>query len=231
MNAASDIPDEAVRVSPLRAVMRRGGMAPERVGTIEVSGTGREPGALADLSTCDRIGFKGRESGGWLASRGLELPDRPNRVVERADGLAIARLADTEFVLADFADPGAPAIAAIRAAHAREPAAGCYDVPRAESQAALGLWGAAACAALAAVCPADLRAAAFTAGDVLQTTCAGVSAQLWNLSRGGTGRCVLLCDASLAQHVWDAVHAAVLAEGGRTGPQAAWFAPTARPSR
>lgn len=231
MTAASASMDTAVRVSPLRAVLRRIGLAPERVGTIEVCGTGRDPGALADLSTCDRIGFKGRESGRWLESRGIPLPDRPNRVVERADGLAVARLAESEFVLADFADPSAPAIAAIRDAHAQDRAAGCYDVPRSESQAALGLWGGPAWAALSAVCPADLRSGAFPHGAVLQTTCAGVSAQLWNLSRGGIERCVLLCDASLAQHVWDAVHAAVLAEGGRAGPQAAWFTQTVRAAR
>lgn len=230
MIAASASPETTVRVSPLRWVMRRIGVAPEREGTVEVYGTGREPGALADLSTCDRIGFKGRESARWLESHGIALPERPNRVVERADGLAVARLADSEFVLADFADPSAPAIAAIRDAAAQGPVAGCYDVPRAESQAALGLWGRPACAALETVCPADLRPAAFTPGDVLQTTCAGVSAQLWNLSRGGAERCVLLCDASLSQHVWEAVHTAVLAEGGRVGPQAAWFAsPSDRP--
>jgi sarcosine oxidase subunit gamma len=228
MTAASTSGETAVRVSPLRSVLRRLGVTPERIGTIEVSGAGREPGALADLSTCDRIGFKGRESGRWLESIGIALPDRPNRVLERADGLAVARLADAEFVLADFVDPGAPAIAAVRDAWAEAAVAGCYDVPRSESQAALGLWGPEAGAALAAVCPADLRAAAFGPGDVLQTTCAGVSAQLWNLSRDGAERRVLLCDASLAQHVWESVRAAVLAEGGRVGPQAAWFAQAAR---
>lgn len=217
-------PHVAVRVSPLRSVVERAGVGPERAGAVEIAGSGRDAEALADLGTCDRIGFKGREAGRWLASNGIALPDRPNRVLERADGLIVARLADAEFLLADFGAAVSPSIDALRDAYARGPVEGCHDVPRAESQAALGLVGRAAGAALPALCPADLRPAAFAPGDVLQTTCAGVSAQLWNLSTQATGRWVLLCDASVSQHVWEALHPVVLAEGGRVGPQAAWFA-------
>jgi len=70
-----------------------------------------------------------------------------------------------------------------------------------------------------------LRVQAFGPGDVLQTLCAGISAQLWNLSNDGATRVVLLCDASLARHQWGALQAAVIAAGGQTGAQVAWFAP------
>jgi Ser/Thr protein kinase RdoA (MazF antagonist) len=93
-------------------------------------------------------------------------------------------------VLADFAGPTSATVQGLRAALEGARSEGCYDVPRAESQAVFGLAGPWLTAALAALCPADLRAAAFPPAGVLQTQCAGVGAQLWNLSRTGLDRAV-----------------------------------------
>jgi sarcosine oxidase subunit gamma len=219
------VAEVALRVSPLRAELQAAGWVLRNQGGVEVwdDGSGRE--GLTDLSTCDRIGLKGRGAAAWLAEAGVDLPTQPNRLLERADGVIVARLSDTEFVLADFTDPTAAGFQALRAALEAGRPDGCYEVPRAESQAVFGLVGDWVHTALSAVCPADLRPTAFPPGGVLQSQCAGVGAQLWNLSKTGLDRVVLSCDASLAVHVWNALRTCVAAAGGTTGSQATWFRP------
>lgn len=154
------------------------------------------------------------------------LPAAPTLVPTRLDACSavdvarLARYGESEFALADFRGAVSPALDGL-------PPPRCYSVPRADGQAAFGLAGEAVLPALAALCPADLRAQAFGSGDVLQTLCAGIGAQLWNLSYDGVTRVALLCDASLVRHQWAALQAAVVATGGRAGAQGAWFA--ARP--
>lgn len=223
MNKPGPARTDSVRVSPLRYLLRQAGWRIEVIDGAEVSGVDRGLEALADLSTCDRLGLKGRGVAAWLQARGIELPPKPNRLIERDDGLVVARYGETEFALADFRRAASPLVDGLRRAHEEQRPEASYDVPRAHGQAAFGLCGAPALQALAALCPADLRAQSFRPGDVLQTLCGGVNAQLWNLTRGDAERMVLLCDVSVARHQWAALHEAIVAAGGRAGAQAAWF--------
>jgi len=224
MKASRQARTDAVRVSPLRSMLRQAGWRIEVVDGAEVSGMDMELEALADLSTCDRFGLKGRGVAAWLQARGIEFPPQPNQLIELDDGLVVARYGETEFVLADFRRAASPLVDGLRSAHDEQRPDTTYDVPRAHGQAAFGLCGAHALQALAALCPADLRARSFVPGDVLQTLCGGVSVQLWNLTRDDAQRLVLLCDVSVARHQWAALHDAIVTAGGRAGSQAAWFA-------
>jgi sarcosine oxidase gamma subunit len=224
MSVIDPILAPAVRVSPLRSLLQQEGWHLDTVDGVEVSGVSDTLQALTDLSTCDRIGFKGPGALDWLQASGLTLPAQPNRLLVSYDGLILARYGESEFAIADFSGAISPAINGLRAEFVQIRPPRCYSVSRAESQVAFGLAGEAVLPALAALCPADLRAHAFGPGDVLQTLCAGIGAQLWNLSHVGATRVVLLCDASLARHQWAALKAAVIAAGGQTGAQVAWFA-------
>ena len=103
MSSSNESTAGARRVSPLRGVLQAAGWAPGSVDGVELSGGGAGPVGLVDLSTCDRIGVKGRGAVAWLSAAGVGLPSQPNRLLERPDGLTVARLSDSEFVLADFA--------------------------------------------------------------------------------------------------------------------------------
>jgi hypothetical protein len=46
--------------------------------------------AVRGVSTCDRIGVKGRGAVAWLSAAGVVLPSQPNRLLERPDGLTVA---------------------------------------------------------------------------------------------------------------------------------------------
>lgn len=160
---------------------------------------------VIDLSKFDRLGLKGRGAADWLTGQGIEFPDRPNRLLVRADGTVVARYAEREFVLASFSRNESDFSGLRRALEAGRPE-GCYSVPRADSQAAFGLAGSNAVQVLSALCPADLRPRAFGRGDVLQTLCAGVSTQLWSLP---DNRIVVLCDSSVGHHQRAALQAAM----------------------
>ncbi|MGE0798478.1 MAG: hypothetical protein AB7G13_15695 [Lautropia sp.] len=166
---------------------------------------------LVELTASDRIGLKGRGSAAWLAARGLELPAAPNRLAARADGLVVARYGKAEFAIAELGGSSTGAVAELRRRLAETRPAACYPVPRNDGQAVFELTGNRALPALSMVCPADLRPKAFRPGDVLQTLCAGVGAQIWNLSMGESTRIVVLCDITVRQHQLAALNAAMIA--------------------
>ena len=87
MSSSNESTAGARRVSPLRGVLQAAGWAPGSVDGVELSGGGAGPLGLADLSTCDRIGVKGRGAVAWLSAAGVVLPSQPNRLLERPDGL------------------------------------------------------------------------------------------------------------------------------------------------
>jgi len=169
---------------------------------------------VVELSGYDRLGLKGRGAARWLADRGVEMATQANRVVVQADGLVVARYAENEFAFADFSSTTAGTVETLRRALERERPPGCYSVPRVDSQAAFGLAGDAALHVLSALCPADLRPRAFGPGDVLQTLCAGVSAQLWQLPNEPVLQVIVLCDSSVAHHQRAALRGAIASTQG-----------------
>lgn len=167
------------------------------------------PVVLEELSRCDRMGLKGRCATEWLKAQGLTLPDVANRWHVGSDGMTVARYADNEYVLADFSQPVSSPVAEIRQALENSRPQGCYSVPRADSQVVFKLSGAHVMDVLSALCPADVRERAFQPGDVLQTICAGVSAQIWNVSVKDHPQVIILCDVSVGHHQREALGKAI----------------------
>ncbi len=223
-------PDGAVRRSNLRRLLQDKGLRIVAVDSVEVSERGPSDGVaregaptLADLSTCDRIGLKGRESTRWLEAHGIALPERPNRLRLRDGGVVVARYGDAEYLLATFRSTKSDVIGEVRTELESTRPAGCHAVPRVDGQAVFGLAGVGCVESLSGLCPADLRPAQFGPQDILQTLCAGVSAQVLNLSADGARRIVVLCDASYAYHLFAALSDAVSSAGGAITAQSAWF--------
>ena len=96
---------------------------------------------LTDLSACDRIGLKGREATTWLQSYGLELPAQANQWIQIEDGLLVGRYAENEYVLASVDQAATPRVEEFRQALEDQIPAGCYSVPRVDSQVMFKLSG------------------------------------------------------------------------------------------
>ncbi len=162
----------------------------------------RAPG-LADLSPLPRTGFRGRAALAWLAARGVTGLGADNRADIQPGGALAARLAPSEALIID--DPVAETdyCARLDAAHASENPTACYRVMRREANFHFVLAGTDGPALMAKLCGVDLRAAAFPAGAVAQTSVARLSMTVIAVRLGGSPAFHLLGDSASAGYAWD----------------------------
>ncbi|AGN82777.1 sarcosine oxidase [Pseudomonas sp. GD03651] len=136
--------------------------------------------ALTDLTDVARVGFRGGDTAAYLQQRGYRLPPQPNQAVRQDDGGWVARLSQTEYLLlGSLADKGAR-VAGAEAEWVQD-AQRNYLLPRQDSHAWLQLSGALGSAVMAKLCAVDLRAEAFPAGAVAQTSVARINVIVVNV--------------------------------------------------
>ncbi|EKT4450721.1 MULTISPECIES: sarcosine oxidase [Pseudomonas] len=136
--------------------------------------------ALTDLTDVARVGFRGGDTAAYLQQRGYCLPPQPNQAVRQDDGGWVARLSQTEYLLlGSLADKGAR-VAGAEAEWVQD-AQRNYLLPRQDSHAWLQLSGALGSAVMAKLCAVDLRAEAFPAGAVAQTSVARINVIVVNV--------------------------------------------------
>jgi sarcosine oxidase subunit gamma len=149
--------------------------------------TALQPCALLDLTDLPRVGFRGSHSAEYLRGRHFVLPQQPNQALTQADGSHVARLSQTEyFILGSTTDQG-QRIADEEARWELDHQAN-YLLPRQDSHAWLQLRGDCIAEVMAKVCGVDLRAQAFPAGAVAQTSVARINAIVINIG-GSTVPC------------------------------------------
>lgn len=156
---------------------------------------------LADLSAWPRIGFKGWNALDWLSAQALTVPAGNNQALRGADGVTIARMADSEALILGPLDGATAPIDRLDQASDRPD--GCYPVPRVDGQAVLLITGDPAPAMLAKLCAIDLRPHRFADLAVAQTDIAGVAAIV---IRHDLGPCLAYschADIASAEYLWD----------------------------
>lgn len=159
------------------------------------------PLALRDVSQRARIGCKGPQAPAWLAALGAAVPDRFNHWTGH-DGLLVARLAATEFLLE--ADTRAhPLLARIEQALA---AGAPGVVPVLRQDCALELAGARVNDLWLQTCNVDFRPLAAACGDaggpLVMTSMAGVSVLVLPCRRDGEVMWRLWCDPTFGPYLW-----------------------------
>lgn len=169
---------------------------------------------LLDMSNLARVGFRGTASAAYLEARGYALPATPNQALGQADGSAVLRLSQTEYLLlGSLLDAGAR----VR----QEELAWQFDdrpnylLPRQDSHAWLLLTGHHASEVMAKLCGVDLRSEAFPAGSVAQTSAARINVIVANLPQGELPCLHILCDRASAQYFWGALLDAMQEFGGQ----------------
>ena len=169
--------------------------------------------ALLDLTNLARVGFRGAAAAEYLAGRGYQLPEAPNRALTQADGSHVARLSQTEYLLLGSLRDAGSRIAGEEAAW-QFGAAANYLLPRQDSHAWLLLTGEHSAAVMAKLCGVDLRPAAFPVGAVAQTSAARINVIVVNLPEGELPCFHILCDRASASYFWDALLDAMAEFGG-----------------
>ena len=194
-----------LRVSNLRELWPLQGLQTHLLGSVEFSKGGLLSDSLTifDLSTFDRIGLKGVESQSWLRTLEIDLPQTHNQLLCSPEGRLVVRYSPSEFMLSDISNVGSYWVEEIRTKTKIQKPVNCYQVPRSDGQAAFGLVGSKVLDCLSHLTPADLRFKSFQVGSVLQTLCAGISAQILFLKKVEVKNYVIvLCDVSYAHYFW-----------------------------
>ncbi|MDE2991325.1 MAG: sarcosine oxidase [Chloroflexota bacterium] len=157
---------------------------------------------LADLSPLARVGFRGPGAREWLAARGVELPDEPNRARVQPDGsIAIARSWTEALVLGALR--GADSVCdRLEAGAADGHRVRAYSLPRFDGMFWFALTGASAVDCLAKLCGVDMRESAFPVGSVAQTSLARLNAVIVRVDLGDMPVFHLLGDSASAEYAW-----------------------------
>lgn len=128
---------------------------------------------LLDLTAKARFGLKGRGSGDWLKSRGLQLPEQVNTMVSTKDALDVVRLGAEDFLV--LVRPGAQPNSLLVLRKDWEADTGSpkgFNAWRDEVWAWFHISGRRVPAFLAKTCPVDLDVAHFQKWSVAQTRAA-----------------------------------------------------------
>jgi hypothetical protein len=166
-----------------------------------------------DCSTRMRCGCKGPGAEGWLGSQGFRVPAAPNSAALDADGVLVARLATSEFLLEATASTAA-GVARVQATRAqlatRLQPRDVYAVVRADTVQTIS--GSGLAELLRQTCSVDFApllaprndaGASGQAGDgpVLLTSMIGVGVLAWPQAAAAPSL-TLWCDPSFGHYFW-----------------------------
>ena len=167
---------------------------------------GREQAALRieDLSGRARCGCKGPEAEGWLRAHGFSVPAAPNSAAVDPDGVLVARLASSEFLIEAVSGSG-ERLARVRGelGPASRPA-GVYPVAR--QDLVVGLHGPGLQSLLRQICSVDFvplfEAAGRDSGPVALTSMVGVGVVAWPRRSESGANLTVWSDPSFAHYLW-----------------------------
>lgn len=193
---------EALRHSPLHGALTALGPAWGAINgmpvALSIPGESEDmPVRLTDASCLTRIGVKGPQAEGWLVSQGMEVPQGVNAWVRSSDGVMIARLARSEFLMEDRF--GGARVQQLAGALSLGP--GVYPVLR--QDAALVLTGARIHELLAQVCNVDFGSWPLERQTVVMTSMVGVSVTVIWHRHNGVPCYRIWCDGTFGPYLWD----------------------------
>lgn len=158
--------------------------------------------AIADLSGLSRIGFKGADTVEWLLSQNISLPAQPNQACTSDDGLCVARLSHTEFLLMDNLLVASEKIEQLRRAWSIDQVQRSYLLERADSHACFALLGEHVPSLMSKVCGVDMRLHRFAQHQLAQTSVARVDSIVIRCDLAKTPYFYVLADLSSAEFMW-----------------------------
>ena len=171
--------------------------------------------AIADLSGLARIGFKGADTVAWLQSQNLSLPVEPNQACLSDDGLCVARLSRTEFLILDNLLVASEKIEQLRKACSMDQSQRSYLLERADSHACFALSGEHVPTLLSKVCGVDMRLHRFAQYRIAQTSVARVNSIVIRSDQAKTPCFYVLADLSPAEFMWQGLLDAMQEFGGK----------------
>ena len=164
---------------------------------------------LADLSPLPRTGFKGREAINWLRSQGLDIGDHNNQAYVQNNGIAVARLADTEALILNAIHTHADQRLPFDDKYEKTQPERCFSVPRFDSSAWFLITGQNASAMFAKICGVDLRVNKFINGSIAQTSIARINGIIIRSDLRDTPAFHLVFDSASTDYMWSCLKDAI----------------------
>lgn len=162
---------------------------------------------LCDRSFLNRFGVKGAGAADWLASFGIPVPAQPNQWCDRPDGVLVARLGLTEFLIEDSID------SALTAFLTQQPLSPkVYPVLRQDF--AFALTGAVVPDLLRQTCNVNFQALNLSDRPVILTSMIGVSVIVIPGERERTPFYRVWCDGTFGAYMWETLAAIAQEMGG-----------------
>ena len=156
---------------------------------------------LADLSPLPRTGFKGRDTGPWLAKQKIEIGEASNVAYPCGKGSLAAKLAPTEVLLLGAIDGSDTLPDTLNSAWSAD-AGLCFPVPRRDASFWFMITGEMASSMFAKICGIDLRAKSFDNHAIAQTSVARSNTIIVRDDLGAVPAFHMLGDSASAGYMW-----------------------------
>ena len=157
---------------------------------------------IVDLNAIPRTGFKGREAIDWVRNQGLQIGDQNNQAYRQANGLLVARLADTEVLILNDVNNSENQCESLDEEYHRNLPTRCYSVPRFNSSSWLLITGEFASEMFAKLCGVDLRLHKFSEGSIAQTSIARINGIIIRGDIHGVPAFHFLFDSASTDYMW-----------------------------
>jgi sarcosine oxidase, subunit gamma len=168
--------------------------------------SGREHAVLAfdDLSARPRFGCKGPGAPAWLSANGYSVPEGTNSATVDAQGILVARLATSEFLI-EAIDGGAEAVcASLQQSNSSARPLNLYPVAR--QDLVVSIQGPGLQTLLRQICSVDFvplfEASGSHKGPIVLTSMIGVSVVAWPRRTDSGSSLTLWLDPSFAHYFW-----------------------------
>ena len=170
---------------------------------------------LKDMSWRRRFGLKGPAAESWLATHHFRVPSKANSWAV-ADGILVARLATSEFLVEAMEEGQASVAVAAQQLYARDRPSDVYPVPR--QDLVVELRGPALNDLLRQTCSVDFAPLtgrqASDSGPLVLTSMIGVAVVAIPREPSGRGELTLWVDPSYAHYFWTTLLAVAVDLGG-----------------
>jgi sarcosine oxidase subunit gamma len=160
---------------------------------------------IVDLTTLDRIGFKGVGSSRWLTSQQVILPEQVNFSSKQPSGELLARLSWTEYLLLPRPNTASVLIGELNRSWSLDDAKQTYAVPRNDSHCWFVLMGKYAQSVLAKLCAIDFSDAKFVHNQIAQTSVARTNGIVIRQDIKGICGFYILSDVSSSEFLWESI--------------------------
>ena len=171
--------------------------------------------SLIDLSTSERIGFKGADTPDWLKSLKIELPQEPNTSLKINEDTIVAKLSANEYLFLSYPGKTSEICNKLAKSWQLQPGRLCYRLERDHSHCCFAITGKYYPQMMAKLCGVDLSPEQFPLNHVAQTSVARTNSIVIHTKLNNIDSLILLSDSASAEYIYQCLLDAMIEFSGK----------------